>query len=41
MLLAHLKGEEMLFWLSFTALILKTILIYKQCFTINSLIKYY
>lgn len=39
MLLAHLKSEEILFWLSFTALILKTTLIYKQCFTNNSLIK--
>jgi len=40
MLLAHLKGEEMLFWFSLTALMLKTVVISNQCFTINRLIKW-
>ena len=40
MLLAHLKVEEMLFWLSLTSLNLKTVVISKQCFNINRLIKW-
>lgn len=40
MLLAHIKGEEMLFWLSLTASMLKTVVISKQCFAISRILKW-